>query len=472
MSIRFYNSLTRRVESFSPVKPPWVNIYSCGVTVYDDCHIGHARSLFIFDLLRRYLLKRGFKVNFVRNITDIDDKIIRRSKELKRDWMSLVKDYIQSYYEDLNLLDIGKADFEPRATEHIPEMIDYIKGLIDRGYAYVTDSGVYFSVRQFKDYGRLSGQSVEQMLSGTRIEPDEYKKDPLDFALWKKAKEDEPFWSSPWGPGRPGWHIECVVMSQKYSRNPTLDIHAGGRDLVFPHHENEIAQAEAYSGLPFARYWLHHGLLTINGQKMSKSLGNFVTIKDFIQRHKNPDFLKLFFLSAHYSHPIDYTEDRIEEAKKAYERIMIFFRQAEDKISQKKEFVFVCEDHSGLIKKTKEDFFEAMDDDLNTPQALAIMFDLVSESNKRIEQSLFVSEAVKTLKEFANVFGLYFLEKGSSFLSSGISEEEIERKIKQRQLARANKDFALADEIRKELEKEGIILEDTKQGRTLWRKKL
>src|SRR3989338_4347881 len=281
--MKVYNTLTRKKEEFVPLNPPNVNIYTCGVTVYDESHIGHARSLYIFDVIRRYLEYKGFKVNFVRNITDIDDKIINRANELKIDWKELVKKYITRYYEDLELLGIQKGDFEPRATENIDDMIKYIKRLIDKGYAYAANTGVYFSVRKFAGYGKLSGQGIDQMLEGVRKDPDETKEAPIDFALWKISEPDEPFWESPWGKGRPGWHIECSVMSQKFLKQDTLDIHAGGRDLVFPHHENEAAQAEALTGKPFAKYWMHHGLLTINAQKMAKSSGNFVTIKSFME---------------------------------------------------------------------------------------------------------------------------------------------------------------------------------------------
>ena len=288
MSLHIYNSLTRKKEEFLPLNPPEVNIYTCGVTVYDECHIGHARSLYIFDLIRRYLEYRGYKVNLVRNITDIDDKIIKRANELKIPWDGLVAKYIESYYRDLEALGLRKGILdgaeEPRATKNIAEIITLIQGLLDKGYAYAADTGVYFAVRKFSPYGKLSGQGIEQMRTGARKEADETKRDPLDFALWKKSKPGEPFWPSPWGEGRPGWHIECSAMSLKYFKVQTLDIHAGGRDLIFPHHENEIAQSEAWTGKTFARYWIHHGLLTINGQKMSKSLGNFVTVKDFLKK--------------------------------------------------------------------------------------------------------------------------------------------------------------------------------------------
>lgn len=469
MPIKIYNSLKRKKEEFVPLAHPKVNIYTCGVTVYDDCHIGHARSLYIFEVMRRYLEYRGFKVNFVRNITDIDDKIINRAKEIKVDWKELSEKYISRYYEDLAVLGISKADLEPRATENIPEMVKYIQGLIDKGFAYVTQTGVYFSVRKFIDYGKLSGQSIEQMLNGVRKEPDETKKDPLDFALWKISKADEPYWDSPFGKGRPGWHIECSVMSQKFLNTETLDIHAGGRDLIFPHHENEIAQSEALTGKPFSNYWIHHGLLTINAQKMAKSLGNFITIKDFVARYKNPDLLKLFFLSAHYSHPMDYTEDKIEEAKKALERILILRDKIEKKVSgvrcpSFREDRQVSSKKQDEIEKIKNSFIEAMDDDFNTPQGLATIFDLVNMVNKNISEDDFVLEGKNTLEELLGIFGIFFKNEQ-------ILDTEVELMIAERNKARQSKDYVLSDKIRKELEEKGIILEDTKEGVT-WRRKL
>jgi cysteinyl-tRNA synthetase len=466
MSIFIYNSLTRKKEELIPLNPPKVNLYTCGVTVYDESHIGHARSLYIFDVIRRYLEYRGFKVNFVRNITDIDDKIIQRAKELKVNWQDLIKKYIDRYNEDLTALGIKKADAEPRATENIQDMIKYIKCLIDKDYAYTTDSGVYFSVRKFKDYGKLSGQSIDQMLSGARIEPDEHKLDPLDFALWKKLKEDEPVWDSPFGKGRPGWHIECSVMSQKFLKTENLDIHAGGRDLIFPHHENEIAQSEALTGKPFAKYWIHHGLLTINGQKMAKSLGNFISIKDFMAKYKDADILKLFFLSAHYSHPIDYSEERITEAKQARERILILMDKIDKKVASRQSPVVSKKFKE--VEEIKSKFIEAMDDDFNTPRGLAVIFDLVNLANKNIEDLDFILLAKTILKDLLDIFGISL--KVTPKIST-ITDEGIKQKITEREEARKNKDYALSDKIRKELEAEGIILEDTKDG-TIWRRKI
>jgi len=466
MPIHVYNSLTRKKEEFIPIEPPRVKIYTCGVTVYDESHIGHARSLYTFDVIRKYLAFRGFDVKFVRNITDIDDKIINRARDLAVEWKELAEKYIARYREDLEALGIAQADFEPRATENIPEMITYIAGLIVKGYAYATETGVYFDVRKFPSYGKLSGQSIEAMLTGVRKEPDETKNDPLDFALWKRSKEGEPWWESPWGRGRPGWHIECSVMSQKYLKTETLDIHAGGRDLIFPHHENERAQAEALSNQPFARYWIHHGLLTINGQKMAKSAGNFVTIKDFMGKYQNADLLKLFFLSAHYSHPIDYTDEKIKEARQALERILI--------LKEKIDRAVKPDDPRGTsekfkeVEKARDKFIQAMDDDFNTPQALAAVFELVNETNKH-DAPEFGSAAKLALEE---LFGLFGITLGRSVGgSAAISDEEIEARIQERGKARSQKKFSLSDKIRKDLEEKGIILEDTKEG-TTWRRKI
>jgi cysteinyl-tRNA synthetase len=467
MPIFIYNSLTRKKEEFTPVASPKVNIYTCGVTVYDESHIGHARSLYTFDVIRKYLSYRGLKVSFIRNITDIDDKIINRANELKTPWQDLVKKYIDSYYEDLKSLGISKADVEPRATENIPDMIKYITGLIDKGYAYVTETGVYFSVRKFKEYGKLSGQSIDQMLTGVRKDADETKGDPLDFALWKLSKPGEPFWPSPWGEGRPGWHIECSVMSQKFLKTDTLDIHAGGRDLIFPHHENEIAQAEALTGKPFAKYWIHHGLLTINSQKMSKSLGNFLTIKDFLSKYHDADILKLFFLSAHYSHPIDYNEEKITETKQALERIVILMNKIEDKLSACASQPLAKKIND--IEDIKGRFIAAMDDDFNTPQGLAAIFELVNAANKNIEYVNFIYNARETMKELLGILEISLDVKKDS---GGINDADVEEQIQQRNKARKNKNFALSDKIRKDLEAQGIILEDSKDGKTTWRRKL
>ncbi len=468
-----YNTLTRKKEEFVPLdrEAKRVNIYVCGITAYDFCHLGHGRSLYIFEVIRRYLTYRGYKVFFVRNITDIDDKIINRARQLNVPWQDLAAKYIEAYSQDLRSLGLPKADIEPLATENIPDIQRYIQALLDKGFAYPTKSGVYFRIRHFPDYGRLSGQSIQEMLKGVRIEIDESKEDPLDFALWKVSEDDEPGWESPWGRGRPGWHIECSVMSQKFLNTPTLDIHAGGRDLIFPHHENEIAQSEALSQRPLAKYWMHHGLLTIRGQKMAKSLGNFISIRDFMEKYQDADCLKLFYLGTHYAHPADYSEEKIEEAKKAQQRILIFLDEAERRLCGYREKENIpLED----ILKIKQEFLESMDDDFNTPQALAALFKLINTANKRIKELAFLSSARRLLSEFMEIFAL----KGAASICGSISSasfifspEEINCKIKEREKARKDKDYALADRIRKELEERGIILEDLEDGTTRWRRR-
>jgi len=486
MPIFIYNSLSRKKEEFIPLNHPKVNIYTCGVTVYDASHIGHARSLYIFDVIRRYLKYRGFDVKFVRNITDVDDKIINRANELKVQWQELVKKYISRYYEDLKALGIEKGDFEPRATENIADMVKYIQTLVDKGYAYEAGGDVYFNVRKFPSYGKLSGQSIDQMETGVRIGPSELKHDPLDFALWKKSKEGEPSWDSPWGQGRPGWHIECSVMSQKFLKTDTLDIHAGGRDLIFPHHENEIAQAEALAGKQFAKYWIHHGLLTINAQKMSKSLGNFIEIKSVLKEFPDDhaaDILKAFFLRAHYSNPIDYSEEAITEAKK---EIFEFSKAAEQLQSTVEDKADLNSQDRVYINGIRESFDSAMDNDFNMPQAWAQLWELVRYCNRlkhRLAQGqhyLFstIQYTKNTLRTLANILGLslnhvneHDPKWGKVSLSNVLSDAFIQEKINERSLLKSGKKYAEADAIRKELEAQGIILEDNKGG-TTWRRKL
>lgn len=470
MPISIYNTLARKKEPFKTLNPQEVRMYVCGPTVYDEPHIGHARSAYIFDVIRRYLKYRSYKVKFVRNVTDVDDKIIDKARkepgaqDLNSAVAKVSKKYLDSYHEDMKSLGVEEPDVEPRATEYVskenPAMQKFIEQLIERGVAYVSEGDVYFDINKAKDYGKLSGQSIEKMEAGARIAPGEKKKDPLDFALWKAAKEGEPSWDSPWGFGRPGWHIECSVMSSAILGDE-FDIHAGGLDLIFPHHENEIAQSEG-AGKKFARIWMHHGLLTINGQKMSKSLGNFITIKDFIAKYKDADILKLFFLSAHYSQPVDYNEKKIEETKQALERINIFLNKArsfglEGSKKENKE-----------MQEIKSRFIGAMDDDFNTPEALASIFDLVKLSNKNIDDLNFVIAAKDVLLELSKILGLSF--EGAQSVSL-LTDTEVELMIESRRKARSEKRFSESDRIRKELEAKGIILEDNKEG-TTWRRKL
>jgi len=440
-------------------------MYVCGPTVYDEPHIGHARSAYIFDVIRRYLVYRGYEVKFVRNVTDVDDKIINKAREefpgedLNSSFKKVADKYLSSYHESLKILNIGdEGIIEPKASEYIPKMLAFIQKLIDKGTAYVSGGDVYFDITKARNYGKLSNQALGQMESGARVSPTENKRNPLDFALWKSAKENEPSWESPWGKGRPGWHIECSVMSSDILGDE-FDIHGGGIDLIFPHHENEIAQSEG-AGCKFARYWIHHGLLTINGQKMSKSLGNFITVKDFLNKYKNGDLLKLLFLSTHYSHPVDYTDGKIQEAKQAYEKITILL----EKLSNVK--VLLKMPDNDLVVGIKYKFMEAMDDDFNTPQALASIFELISAMNKNIYTDNFICQAKGLLLELGGILGLQLYKIGVKSLS----EEELSL-INRRNDAKRACNFPEADKIRKELEVKGIILEDTKDG-TTWRRKL
>jgi cysteinyl-tRNA synthetase len=447
--MQIYNSLTKQKEDFVPLEGVRVNMYSCGVTVYDKCHIGHARSLYIFDVIRRYLKFRGFDVRFVRNITDVDDKIINKANQTGKSFADVVKENIDLYEQDLNKMQIGRADMEPRATENIPEMIGHIKELIAKGFAYESGGDVYFRVRAFKDYGKLSGQSVENMLEGVRIDPGERKEDPLDFALWKRSKPGEPAWESPWGEGRPGWHIECSVMSMRFLGCKTLDIHAGGRDLIFPHHENEIAQSEALTGQPFAKYWIHHGLLKINGQKMAKSLGNFITIEEAVNKY-GADNIKMFFLSSHYSSEIDYSEHNIQDAVSKMDRLINCIENVD------KEFGEEGRD-TDVLEYFEKEFCRAMDDDFNTPKALGVLFELVKEANK-FPATRFNTEAARLLIRLcAEIFGIDLMRK------KDLSEEE-SRLLREREEARARKDFHLSDELRDRLKALGILVKDSKQG--------
>ena len=463
MPIYIYNSLTRKKEELLPLSSGRLKIYTCGVTVYDECHIGHARSLYVFEVIRRYLKHRGFKVKFVRNITDIDDKIINRSKELKIGWKELAKKYIVRYYQDLLALGIQKADYEPRATENIPSMIKFIANLIAKGYAYATQTGVYFRVRNFTEYGKLSGQSIDQMLTGTRKEPDETKDDPLDFALWKISRPGEPSWRSPWGPGRPGWHIECSVMSSRFLKTETLDIHAGGRDLIFPHHENELAQSEAASGKPFARYWLHHGLLTINGQKMAKSLGNFITIQDFLRQYRDGDLLKLFFLGTHYAHPVDYNEDKIREAIKQKNVFLDFLNAVNTwPLGIDKKPVAFSEQDRSKIENICTKFQEALDDDFNTPLALGYLFELVDlgQGFKSADKKDAFRYLKSKLESFFSIFGI-------TMLADIKIPKAVNKKIKEMQEARKAGEFDRSDSIREELRTDGYAASNTASSVTI-----
>ncbi|MDD5496452.1 MAG: cysteine--tRNA ligase [Candidatus Omnitrophica bacterium] len=491
--MKIYNSLTRKKEEFVPIKSGRIGMYVCGPTVYDEPHIGHARSAYIFDVIRNYLEYRKFKVTFVRNVTDVDDKIIEKAKSassrqpsavsLKEAVKEVSKKYLDSYHEDMELLGMRKPDKEPKATEYIPKMKKFIELLIKKGCAYEADGDVYFDIKKAKSYGKLSNQNIEKMEVGARISPGEKKKDALDFALWKTAKEDEPSWKSPWGEGRPGWHIECSVMSSDILGDE-FDIHGGGIDLIFPHHENEIAQSEG-AGKGFARYWLHNGLLTINGEKMAKSLGNYISIKDFVSKH-DADYLKLLFLSVHYRHPVDYTEEKIAEMKSQKERISIFLQRSKEIIEKfektyKERPNFDPHEHFKNSMKDveayKERFEKAMDDDFNTPQALAEIFNIVhcgnlitmtynDLDNDTIRYTKLKYSRDLIVEYLTKIFGLFLKEPQKTL-------DKIEKNlIDERNEARKRGEFKKADEFRRILlDKYNIILEDTKDG-TTWRRKV
>jgi cysteinyl-tRNA synthetase len=456
-------------------------MYVCGVTVYDVCHIGHARSAIVFDVVVRYLKARGFTVTYVRNFTDVDDKIIERANQTGEDTAALAERYIDSFYQDMHALGVLDADVEPRATEHIDDMIDMVSRLMDKGHAYVSDGDVYFSVETFAQYGQLSGRNLEDMVAGARIAVDEKKRNPLDFVLWKKAKPGEPSWKSPWGEGRPGWHIECSAMSFKYL-GATFDIHGGGRDLIFPHHENERAQSMAANGVDFANWWVHNGFLTVESEKMSKSLGNFITIQDALATY-HPQELRLFFLSTHYRSPLDFSRSGLAEARSGIVRIYRTLQRIEELTGP-----YVRESHTitaALLGETEADdltkrFIGVMDDDLNTAAALGLLFDKVHELNRLLDTSPFNEDLRSYLQreraaliECALSLGLLWDQPsqllGELTRSPGeIDAGEIESMIRQRDRARKERDWARADSIREDLFRRGIILEDGPKG-TNWR---
>jgi cysteinyl-tRNA synthetase len=469
LTIRVFNTVTRKKEQFVPVSGNKVGIYACGPTVYDYFHIGNARIFIVFDVIRRYLRWRGYDVTFVQNFTDIDDKMIKRANELGITVAQLADRYIQAYFEDVEALGVEPADVHPKATEHITEMIEMIEVLIGKGMAYEVDGDVYFHTPAFTAYGQLTNQPLDELVSGARVDVDERKKHPLDFVLWKKQKPGEPAWDSPWGKGRPGWHIECSVMSSKYL-GETLDIHAGGPDLIFPHHENEKAQSEGATGKPFAKYWLHAGYLNINQEKMSKSLGNFMTVRD-IRQQINPEVVRFFMLSAHYRNPINYSPDLLQQAQSGLERlnnVVYNLRDIEDKLPEEGALSTDTAERLAALEQYRERFTEVMDDDFNTADGLAVLFDLARETNaylQNIEPSR--SVVVKTLvlfEEVGKILG-FFAKKEEDALGARVNEM-----IEKRQAARIAKDWAMADAIRDELQAMGIVLEDTPQG-IRWRKK-
>lgn len=468
MAVRLYNTLTRKIEEFVPLRDKKVGIYVCGPTVYDFFHIGNARVFLFFDVVRRYLEYKGYKVTFVQNFTDIEDKMIRRAGEMGKTVEELADMFIKAYWEDARSLGIRDADYHPRATEHINEIISLVQKLMDKGLAYEVCGDVYYDTLKFPGYPKLSQQKREELESGARIEVDERKKNPMDFALWKKAKKGEPYWESPWGPGRPGWHIECSAMSMKYL-GETLDIHAGGPDLIFPHHDNEMAQSEGATGKPFARYWMHIGYLNIDKQKMSKSLGNILTVREICKK-VDPQVVRFYMLSAHYRSPINFNFDLLEQARGGLERLnTLIYALLEAKESAEES---PLKERDKEILRTaagyKQKFEDSMDDDFNTADALAALFELTREVNIYLNAEVnlqAVSKISSIFEELGEILGLF----------TGLEKEnlspEIEALIQKRQEARKNRDWALADRIRDELLEKGIVLEDTPQG-VRWKKRV
>jgi len=468
VAVKLFNTLNRRIEEFVPLKEKQVGIYVCGPTVYDYFHIGNARVFLIFDVVRRYLEYKGYQVTYVQNFTDVEDKMIKRAEEMDITVSELAEKFINAYFEDAQALGIRKADYHPRATEHIKDIIELIQKLVDKGLAYNIEGDVYFDTTSYQGYGKLTGQALEDLEAGARIEVDQRKKNPMDFALWKKAKEDELYWESPWGKGRPGWHIECSAMSMQYL-GETLDIHAGGPDLIFPHHENEVAQSEGATGKPFVKYWMHAGYLNIDKQKMSKSLGNILTVKE-IRKKVDPLVVRFFLLSAHYRSPINFNFELLEQARGGLERLNTLIHTLLDIIEKADNYPLDEKDREMLakVKEYRLKFEESMDDDFNTADAIAALFELTKETNiylKEEKQNLeVINKILDTYRELGDVLGLIPELKKEEL------DPEIETLIQKRQEARKNKDYAAADAIRDELLEKGIVLEDTPQG-VRWRRK-
>ena len=478
MALKVYNTLNNKKEEFIPLNKGKVDMYVCGPTVYDTSHIGHARCVVVFDMIYRWLCSLGFKVKYVRNFTDVDDKIIKKSNETGEDCKIITEKYIDEFHTEMDALNVLRPDVEPKATEHINNIINFIKMLIDKGKAYHVEGGdVYFSLDSFKNYGRLSGRDIEDMRAGSRIAVDDKKKNPLDFVLWKPAKSGEPFWKSPWGDGRPGWHIECSAMSYEYF-GKSFDIHGGGRDLIFPHHENEIAQSESLFEQQFVKYWIHNGFVDINNEKMSKSLGNFTMIKEVLENY-SPEVIRMFLLSKHYRSPIDYSEDSMREVAMGLDRIYAFLERLEK--AGVKYSAQNARDRGDLWSN----FQTAMNDDFNSAKAVGLIFEAVKKGNKLLDhandnpdEDTFetLNFIYSDIKAISNVLGIFMLEPGAWFKAKkdkgmedmSLDSAMIEDLIQQRADARKNRDFALSDKIRDELQSKNIILEDGPSG-TTWR---
>ena len=463
--MKIYNSMTREKQEFVPITPGEVKMYSCGPTVYDYFHIGNARPFIVFDTMRRYLEYKGYKVTFVQNFTDIDDKMINRANKEGITVRELADRFIAEYFKDADSLGIRRATIHPKATENIDAIIDVVKSLEDKGFAYNVNGNVYFRTKKFDHYGKLSHQPLEELEAGARIDISDEKEDPMDFALWKAEKPGEPSWESPWGKGRPGWHIECSAMVNKYLGN-TIDIHSGGKDLIFPHHENEIAQSECANGCDFARYWMHNGYINIDNKKMSKSLGNFFTIRDILEKYK-PEVVRFFMLSAHYRSPVNFSDLLMQQAKSALERVYTCIDSIKFSLesSVERELSDSENELKNALAAAKTRFNDAMDDDLNTADAISAIFDIVAAANKTLlkeggNAKSILLETLDTIAELGKVLGLFEKKEEASL------DAEIEALIEKRNQARKNKDFAEADRIRDELKARNIILKDTPMGVT------
>ncbi len=474
-----YNTLTKKKETFRPREPGKVSMYVCGPTTYNLIHLGNARPLVVFDTIRRYLTYRGYAVTFVQNFTDIDDKIITRAAEEGAEPLALSERYIKEYFQDAAALNVLPADVHPRVTEHMPVIIDLVVRLLERGFAYEVEGNVYFAVTRFPEYGKLSGRSLDEMLAGARVEVDPRKRHPMDFALWKRSRPGEPAWDSPWGPGRPGWHIECSAMSLHYL-GPGFDIHGGGADLIFPHHENEIAQSEAATGQPFVRYWLHNGFITVNREKMSKSLGNFFLVREILEKFP-PSVVRFFLLNTHYRSPLDFDDTRLAVAGRALDRLRVSARLLEEGLENGRERAAGAEEEALLseLERFKDAFIRAMDDDFNTAQAIGVFFDLAHRVNGYLHRSqppvrAALAAARELYRDFNRVLGLFPVdEQTGRFVFEepcfgGKAEQLLELLIAVRQEARQRKDWTTADRIRAGLRELGIVLEDTPEG-VRWR---
>lgn len=489
MSLRLYNTLKNKKEDFIPLVPEKVGIYTCGITAYDSCHVGHARSAVVFDVIVRYLRYRGYGVTYIKNFTDVDDKIIDKAKALGVGISDIAERFIAEHDRDMDALGVERPTAAPRATENIDGMIDLISILMEKGLAYAADGDVYYAVGRFADYGKLSGRSLDDMMAGARIDINEKKSHPMDFALWKASKPGEPWWESPWGKGRPGWHIECSVMSRRYL-GETFDIHGGGEDLIFPHHENEIAQSEGATGKPLARYWIHNGFVRVNSEKMSKSLGNFSTIHDMLQ-YWHPEVLRLFMLQSHYRSPVDFSNDSLAEARIGMERFYTTLKSLKDQLSQAVQAAadkpdVLSEPHRTMMEglsALRERFTEAMDDDFNTARAIGYIYDTVRSINGYLtddktplspEKTFIMQQAWTVLDEMGKVLGLYRVDPDAYFqedrnreaVKYGLDVREIDGLVEERRLARAAKDWKKADEIRQRLTEKKITLKDSPAGTT------